>query len=302
MRIGVFFPSVEHVELDAMATRVGDLVAAGFDSAWLPQSSSFDALTALAVIGHQVAGITLGTAVVPTYPRHPVALAAQALTANAAVGGRLALGIGLSHKMAIEGRFGLSYDRPARHMREYLSILLPLIESGRSEYRGETLVGLAELSIPGSQPLPVYLAALQPAMLGLAGSLADGTITWCTGPITVEQQIVPLISKAASNAGRPAPRVVVALPCCVTDDDQDGRQKADAQLKGYGQIPVYRAVLDREGAASPGDVSIVGTEASVTAQLRHLEDVGATDFVAIPCGSDHDRSRTIAHLATVTHG
>jgi alkanesulfonate monooxygenase SsuD/methylene tetrahydromethanopterin reductase-like flavin-dependent oxidoreductase (luciferase family) len=96
--------------------------------------------------------------------------------------------------------------------------------------------------------------------------------------------------------------VVVALPCCVTDDDQDGRRKADAQLKGYGQIPVYRAVLDREGAASPGDVSIVGTEASVTGQLRHLEDVGATDFVAIPCGSDHDRTRTIAHLATVTHG
>ena len=205
MRIGVFFPSVEHVELDAMATRVGDLVAAGFDSAWLPQSSASTPSPRLAVIGHQVAGITLGTAVIPTYPRHPVALAAQALTANAAVGGRLALGIGLSHKMAIEGRFGLSYDRPARHMREYLSILLPLIESGRSEYRGETLVGLAELSIPGSQPLPVYLAALQPAMLGLAGSMADGTITWCTGPITVEQQIVPLISKAASEAGRPAP-------------------------------------------------------------------------------------------------
>lgn len=296
MRIGVFFPSVEHVPLDDMVSRVAAVAGAGFDSVWLPQSSSFDALTALAVIGREVAGIGLGTAVIPTYPRHPVALAAQALTANAAVRGRLVLGIGLSHKMTIEGRYGLSYDRPARHMREYLSVLVPLLESGRADFSGETLVGRAELSIPGALPPPVLLAALQPAMLRLAGSRADGTITWCTGPVTVEQQIVPLITAAAREAGRPPPRVVVALPCCVTDDEGDGRQKADDQLKGYGQIPVYRAVLDREGAASPGDVSIVGDEASVSAQLDRLADIGATDFVAIPCGSEADRSRTLAHL------
>lgn len=297
MRIGVFFPSVEHVALDDMVNRVAAVADAGFDSAWLPQSSSFDALTALAVIGHEVAAIGLGTAVVPTYPRHPVTLAVQALTTNAAVQGRLALGIGLSHRQAVEGRYGLSYDRPARHMREYLSVLLPLLHSGRVDFSGETLAGRTELSIPGALPPPVYLAALQPAMLRLAGSLADGTITWCTGPITLEQHIVPLIAAAAVEAGRPPPRVVVALPCCVTDDEADGRQKADDQLKGYGQMPVYRAVLDREGAASPGDVSIVGDELSVSAQLDRLADIGATDFVAIPCGSELDRSRTLGHLA-----
>jgi F420-dependent oxidoreductase-like protein len=297
MRIGVFFPSIEHGPLDEMITRVAGLATAGFSSAWLPQSSSFDALTAISVIGHEIKGIGLGTAVVPTFPRHPIALAAQALTANAAVGGRLSLGIGLSHKTAIEDRYGLSYDRPARHMSEYLSILLPLITSGRSDFRGETLVGQVELTIPDAQSFPVYLAALQPAMLRLAGSQADGTITWCTGPVTLEEQIVPLISKAASEAGRPSPRVVVALPCCVSDDVDDGRQKADLQLKGYGQIPVYRAVLDREGAASPGDVSVVGDERSVSRQLQRLENIGATDFVAIPCGSTADRARTLAHLA-----
>jgi len=251
----------------------------------------------LAVIGHEVSGIDLGTAVVPTYPRHPVALAAQALTTNAAVGGRLILGIGLSHKTAVEGRYGISYERPARHMAEYLSILLPLVATGRADFTGETLVGRAELTIPGATPFPVLLAALQPAMLRLAGARADGTITWCTGPITLEQQIVPLISKAAADAGRPSPRVVVALPCCVTDDEPSGRQKADSQLQGYGQIPVYRAVLDREGVASPGDVSIVGDERSVSAQLRRLEDIGATDFVAIACGTEADRGRTLDHLA-----
>lgn len=299
VRIGLFFPSVEHASLDEMATRVGAIAAQGFHSAWLPQSSSYDALTALAVIGQTVAGIELGTAVVPTFPRHPVVLAVQGLTANAALGGRLALGIGLSHKMAIEGRYGLSYERPAHHMREYLSILLPLVRSGRVDFVGDTLVGRDSLSIPGASPFPVYLAALQPAMLRLAGSVADGTITWCTGPITLEEQIVPIITKAASEAGRTGPRVVVALPCCVTDDEADGRRKADAQLEGYGRIPVYRAVLDREGAANPGDVSVVGDEDSVRSQLQRLEDIGATDFVAIPCGTPEDRARTIDHLASL---
>jgi 5,10-methylenetetrahydromethanopterin reductase len=303
MRIGIFFPSVEHGPLDDMVSRVAAVASAGFDSAWLPQSSSFDALTALAVIGREVAGIGLGTAVVPTYPRHPITLAVQALTTNAAVAGRLALGIGLSHQMAIEGRYGLSYDRPARHMREYLSVLLPVIATGRADFTGETLAGHIEVAIPGAAPFPVYLAALQPAMLRLAGSQADGTITWCTGPITLEEQIVPLISAAAAEAGRPSPQVVVALPCCVTDDEDAGRQKADGQLQGYGQIPVYRAVLDREGAASPGDVSVVGNEKSVTAQLQRLEEIGATEFVAVPCGSADDRARTIDHLAsTAAHG
>jgi F420-dependent oxidoreductase-like protein len=297
MQIGVFFPSVEHLELDDMVTKVAEAADAGFHSGWLPQSSSFDALTALAVIGREVPAIRLGTAVVPTYPRHPMVLAAQALTANAAVDGRLTLGIGLSHKAAIEGRYGLSYDRPARHMREYLSVLLPVLESGRVDFVGRTVVGRGGLSIPGAVRPRVYLAALQPSMLRLAGSIADGTITWCTGPITLEQHIVPKIMAAAAEAGRSRPGVVVALPCCVTDDEADGRQKADVQLTGYGQIPAYRAVLDREGVASPGDVAVVGDERSVSAQLDQLADIGATEFVAIPCGSEVDRFRTVAHLA-----
>jgi F420-dependent oxidoreductase-like protein len=282
-----------------MVDRFAALEAAGFTSGWLPQSAGHDAVTLLSVVGHAVPRIEVGTAVVPTYPRHPLMLAAQALTANQATGGRLRLGIGLSHKMSIEPRYGLSYEKPARHMREYLSILLPAMREGAADFEGEVLTGRGPVSIKGSVAPPVLLAALQPHMLKLAGSLADGTITWCTGKRTVEEQIVPIITAAATEAGRPAPKVIVALPVIVTDDEADGRAKADKQLDGYGRIPVYRAVLDREGAEGPGDVSIVGDEASVTRQLQHLESVGMTEFIGIPSGDETDRARTKAHLATL---
>ncbi|HEY6624653.1 MAG TPA: LLM class F420-dependent oxidoreductase [Acidimicrobiales bacterium] len=298
MQIGIFFPSKEHGPVDEMVARTAGVADQGLHSVWLPQSSSFDALTVLAAVGREVPRVELGTSVVPTFPRHPAMLAAQALTTNAATGGRLALGIGLSHRFTIEDSYGLSYDRPARHMREYLSVLLPAIRTGAADFTGETLAAHVTVAVPGAVPCPVYLAALQPAMLRLAGGLADGTITWCTGPVTLERQIVPIITETARDAGRPAPRIVVALPCCVTDDEADGRKKADKQLDGYGRIPVYRAVLDAEGVSTPGDISVVGDERSVTDQLSRLAEIGASDFVAIPCGDRDDRARTMTHLAS----
>jgi F420-dependent oxidoreductase-like protein len=299
MRIGVFFPTKEYLPLDEMTARFRAVAELGFSSIWLPQSAGFDALTLIAISGAHVPRVEFGTSVIPTYPRHPVALAAQALTVNAAVGGRLVLGLGLSHRMSIEGSYGLSYDRPARHMREYLAALLPLLNEGTVDVSGDTITARATLNTPGATPPPVLLAALQPRMLQLAGAVASGTITWCTGPVTLAEQVVPLLASAAEGAGRPAPRVVVALPAIVTDDEADGRAKADEQLAGYGNIPVYRAVLDREGAAGPADVSIVGDEQAVTSQLGHLAEIGATDFVAIPTGDDDDRRRTLEHLASL---
>jgi F420-dependent oxidoreductase-like protein len=226
-------------------------------------------------------------------------LAAQALTANAATGGRLQLGLGLSHRSVVERSWGLSYDHAARHMQEYLAVLLPLLREGAVEFEGDVVTGRGSIRVPESSPCPVYLAALQPRMLRLAGAVADGTITWCTGPITLEAQIVPIVTEAAKVADRPAPRVVVALPCCVTNDEAAGRAHAAEQLRGYGDIPVYRAVLDREGVAGPGDISIVGDEDAVTGQLQRLASIGATDFMAIPCGTPDDRARTRVHLATL---
>jgi F420-dependent oxidoreductase-like protein len=299
MRIGVFFPTKEHGPLDETVSRMTEVAGLGFSALWLPQSSGFDALTVLALVGRESSGVELGTSVVPTYPRHPVALAAQALTVNAAVGSRLVLGIGLSHRVTIEGTYGLSYDRPARHMREYLEALVPLLRDGVVDADGETISAHARLTVPGAAAPTVLLAALQPRMLSLAGGVADGTITWCTGPVTLERQVVPLVRAAAAEAGRADPRVVVALPTIVTDDDTHGRAAAGEQLAGYGDLPVYRAVLDAEGADGPADVSVVGDETAVTAHLDRLRAVGATDFVAIPTGTAADRRRTLEHLATL---
>ena len=296
MRLGVFFPTKEHGPLDDMVRRLRGVADLGVDSLWLPQSTGVDALTVLAVAARDVRGVELGTSVVPIFPRHPIALAAQALATNAAADGRLVLGIGLSHRASIEATYGLAYDRPARHMREYLDALMPLLHDGAVEVQGDRVTARMQLTAPGAVAPAVVLAALQPRMLALAGAVADGTVTWCTGPVTLAEQVVPLVTAAAEDAGRPAPRVVVALPVIVTDDEVYGRARADEQLEGYGRIPVYRAVLDREGVDGPGDVAVVGDEASVTDQLARLAGIGATDFVAIPCGTDADRRRTLEHL------
>ena len=182
-------------------------------------------------------------------------------------------------------------------MREYLAALVPLLEEGEVDVQGDTITARMQLNTPGAAAPTVLLAALQPRMLALAGGVADGTITWCTGPITLEEQIVPLITAAAAEAGRPRRASWWRLPAIVTDDEADGREQADEQLAGYGNIPVYRAVLDREGVDGPADVSVVGDEQSVTEQLRRLADIGATDFVAIPTGTDDDRRRTLDQLA-----
>ncbi|MEU7003964.1 TIGR03564 family F420-dependent LLM class oxidoreductase [Nonomuraea sp. NPDC046570] len=290
MRVGLF---LEADSLDTLRERVAGAAGDGFGSVWTSNIFGLDALTALAVVGSQIPGIELGTAVVPTYPRHPAALAQQALTADAALGGRLALGIGLSHQVVVEQMYGYSFDRPARHMKEYLDILLPLVRDGRVKYRGETLTANLALSTPRTGTLPVLIAALAPRMLRLAGAVADGTVLWMTGPKTVRDHVAPAVTAAAEEAGRDAPRIVCALPVCVTDDPAAARTRANEVFAVYGTLPSYRAMLDREGAAGPGDVALVGTEDDVREQIEALAAHGVTDFVAAEYGS---RERTRALL------
>lgn len=300
MQIGI------HVALSGrQPNAIDELVAAarlaadsGLDF-WVPQLSDVDALTALAVIGNTVPGVRVGTAVVPTYPRHPLVMAMQALTVQAATGNRLTLGIGLSHQVVIEGAFGLSFAKPVRHMREYLEILMPALHEGKVTFEGEELTArtFSPLRLAGAEPPPVVVAALGSQMLKLAGRLADGTALWMVGHKTVADHIVPTITKAAEAAGRPAPRVVVGLPVCVTDDPVTARDKAASAFGFYNNLPSYRAMLDKEGAEGPADVAIVGDEDLVASQLSALFDVGATDLSLPVFGSTEERDRTLALLA-----
>ena len=288
--------------LDAVTANLRTMADAGFASAWVAQVFGYDALTLLAVVGREVPDIELATGVVPTYPRHPLMLASQALTTQEACGGRLVLGIGLSHQVVIEGMLGYSYDRPARHMREYLSVLLPLLRGEQVSFEGETLktVTMAPLDVKGVTPPPVLLAALAPTMLKLAGSLTDGTVTWMTGPATVADHIVPAITKAAEAAGRGRPRVAVGLPVCITNAPDEARERASRVFVVYGHLPSYRAMLDREGAGGPQDVALVGEEAEVVAQIGRIADGGATDFMGALFGTAEERERTSGVLASLS--
>ena len=284
MRIGVFVGAsvADLMTLDGLLARIKQAEDDGFDSFWIPHISArgYDALTALALAGMQTSRIELGVGVVPTYPRHPAALAQQALTTATASRGRFVLGIGPSHRPGIEDSFGLSYDRPALHTREYLSVMRPLLEKGEVQFEGEFYRVNTELAALERPACPVLISALAPQMLRLAGELADGTITWMAGPRTIEQHITPRIRRAAENSGRGQPRVCVGLPTAVTDDESAGRLKAAESYERYGQLVNYRRMLDIEGVESPAEVAVVGNEASLQRQLETFAEGGATDFVA----------------------
>jgi 5,10-methylenetetrahydromethanopterin reductase len=300
MRIGVSLREPAGPDpMTGLREQVRQAAGEGFASAWMNNIFGLDALTALAVAGNQVEGIDLGTAVVPTYPRHPAVLAQQALTAAAACRGRLILGIGLSHRIVIEDMYGYDFGRPVRHMREYLAVLRPLLDRRPALFTGETVRANIGLTTPGEGRVPVLLAALGSQMLRLAGQQADGTVLWMTGPATVRDHVVPAITEAAAAAGRPAPRVVCLLPVCVTSDPDGARERAARVFAIYGDLPSYRAMLDREGAVGPADVAVVGDEAAVGAQIGALADAGVTDFVAAEYGRGEDAARTRVFLRSL---
>ncbi|MFZ0249220.1 MAG: TIGR03564 family F420-dependent LLM class oxidoreductase [Acidimicrobiales bacterium] len=274
---------------------------AGLDNAFASQIFGPDALTLLAVAGSQVPGIDLGTGVVPVYPRHPMMLAQQALTVQLATGNRLLLGIGLSHQVVVEGMWGMSFERPAAYMKEYLAALMPLLHGETVRMEGERLTtnAFAPLDITGVEPPPVLVAALGATMLTLAGRVADGTVTWMTGTATVGGHIAPTITAAAEAAGRPAPRIVVSLPISVTNDVDAAKARMNEAFSIYPNLPSYKAMLDKEGAEAAADIGFIGDEQAVAASISRLADAGATDFVAAIVGDAEERARGLALLGEI---
>jgi 5,10-methylenetetrahydromethanopterin reductase len=299
-RVGWFTSTEDSMDIGIFSSprTVDGLVAAarsaaddGFGSYWTSQIFSVDALTGIAVAATEVEGIRFGTGVVPIQPRHPMMLAAQALTVSQVSGGRLDLGIGLSHQMVVEGMWGLPFDKPVRQMREYLEALGPLLAGEDPQYTGETVTARGGLDVPADKPA-VLVAALGPQMLKVTGRLADGTVTWMTGPKTLTDLTVPTIRGAAEEAGRPEPRVVVALPVCVTDDEAGARERAAAEFAVYGMLPSYRAMLDREGMEGPADLAFVGSADAVAARIAEVDTAGATTLVAAEFGHDDEKAAT----------
>ena len=298
MRIGIMSGHGRQDEgIEALIAKARDLEARGFDTLWIANIFAIDAITAAALIGRETSRIELGTAVVPTYPRHPMVMAQQSLTAQAACTGRFTLGIGLSHQIVIETILGLSYARRAKHMREYLSVLGPLLRGEKADFQGEEFRTNLEMTVPNTQPVDCLVAALGERMLRIAGEQAEGTLLWMTGAKTIESHVVPKIGEAARAAGRPEPRIVAGLPIVLTHDETSARRAVGEILAHYGQIPSYRAMLDREGVAGPAELALVGDEARLDAELRRLEEIGVTDLDAALIPTDEGaEERTLDYL------
>jgi F420-dependent oxidoreductase-like protein len=301
MRIGVSAGGT----IDRMIEQTKQAEADGFTSIWFAGTIGLDPLTVIALCGRESERIELGTSIVQSYPRHPVAMAQQAATIRAVVGpGRFTLGLGVSHEPNITQSLGLSYDAPAAHMREYLAIVGALLSKGQANHDGERYRVRYQLPAGAdAEPVPLLVAALAPHMLRAAGALADGTITWMANRRAIETHVAPRIRRAAERAGRAAPRVVVGLPVAVCDDPTEGRAAAQQTFARYGMLPNYRRILDIGGAEGAGDAAIVGDEETVAAEFRALIDAGATDIWAatFPLGDDREaraasRRRTQALL------
>lgn len=285
MRYGIFGSAVNDGTVDDVVAQAASAEQDGFSAYWTPHIFGHDALTALAVVATKVPRIELGTAVVPTFPRHPHAIAQQAHTVAAVSGGRFTLGIGLSHRIVIENMLGLSYDKPVRHLREYLKVLMPLSRNEIANFDGEMYKVHAAVNANGSPGFSVVVAALGEQMLRVTAALADGTLTWCTGPVTLAEHTIPTITRAAEEFGRPAPRVIAALPVCVTTDTEAAAARAAEIFAAYGTLPSYRAMLDREGVAGPADIAIIGSTSEVQDRVAALADIGVTEFAAVEFGA-----------------
>lgn len=292
MNIGIFTQTDDIDDLVAQATQIA---ADGFETMWMPQIFGTDAITMYSAMAREVPGLKFGTAVIPTYPRHPMMLAAQAASLSSISDGRFILGIGLSHQIVIEGMFGMSYEKPVRHMREYLDILNPLLAGQPVSAAGETLTFHGGMTFT-APPTPVVIAALGPAMLKLAGRMADGTSLWMTGPNTIRDHIAPTINDAAEAAGRPAPQVIASVPVCVTDDPANAREVAAKEFEIYGNLPSYQAMMEREGVDGPAGIAVIGTADEVTERIGGILDAGATLVNGAAFGTPDEQAATRAAL------
>jgi F420-dependent oxidoreductase-like protein len=258
--------------------------AAGVRQIWLAQQFDHDAIGLAGLIGAAVPGLGVGTSVVPLNPRHPLIVASQAQTAQAAAHGNFSLGIGLGAHKPEQDAFGTQWPNSIGRLREHLQVLRSIFDDGVVEFGGDEFTAKPAwpVSVRGGTPIPVYVAAMGPKALQVTGELADGTLPFLAGPRTIEEFIVPTITKAAADAGRSAPKIIAMVPALVTDDAEAGRALAAETLAFYGTIPSYQKVIEREGLDAIADLAAVGDADAVRKHLRRYLDAGATDVALSP--------------------
>lgn len=302
MRIAVSLDTNGPVE--ATIERAARLAERGFTNFWSSQIFGPDTLTVLALVGHELRELNLGTAVVPIQTRHATMLAAQARTVQDAIGARLSLGVGLSHRMVVEDMWGLSFEHPASYMREYLDVLAPMLRGEAVNFQGERVrvVTIGPLGPKDVDTPSLLVAALGSRMLKIAGAVADGTLLWMTGRQTIASHVAPTIRKAASAANRGEPRIVCSLPIAVTNDLEGARERINNEYALYATLPSYAAMLEKEGESEPAGVSLIGSKEHVLDQLHELANAGVTEFSGAASGTKDEREAALEALIDYQRG
>jgi 5,10-methylenetetrahydromethanopterin reductase len=297
MRLGVMIGAERGDGARKVAKLISDIEwaeSAGMDTAWMPQvPNDFDALTMVTLMAGRTTTIELGTAVVPLQAQHPIALARQALSVHAVAGGRLALGVGPSHHWIVEDMLGIPYEKPAGYTRDYLEVLhAALGNPGPVDVVNDTFTVHNPLDLPAVAPVPVLVAALGPVMLKIAGEHADGTVLWMADERAIGDHIAPRITKAAADAGRPAPRIVAGIPVCLCANSEidAAKERANRILSEAETSPNYQRLLDRGDARNVGDLCAAGDEESILARFKQFADAGVTDLSVrlLPIGDTRD--------------
>ncbi|WP_432016002.1 TIGR03564 family F420-dependent LLM class oxidoreductase [Streptomyces hydrogenans] len=298
MTLGVTLSSTSRqLPLDDTVRLAREARDAGLHSAWFGQSFAWDSPTLAALVGREVPGLHVGTAALPVFGRHPLLVSGQAQTAQAATGGRYHLGLALGTRHLTETAFGLPYQRPIGLLREFLTALRPLLETGEADFHGELLTATTPYpaAVPGARPpVPVLVAAMGPQALRVSGELADGVLPFLAGPRALAEHIVPAVTAAARAAGRPAPRIVALVPGVVTGDPDGLRPRAAEALALYERIPSYQRVIALSGAEGAAGLAVLGDEEAVAAEVRRYYEAGATEvvFTATDLAGEDARRRT----------
>ncbi len=293
MRIGL---SGGGSTVESMVRQAQQAEADGFAALWYASGTGGDPLVAMAIAGRATESIELGTAVLQTYPCHPL-LQANRVAAAANAMGRpgFTLGLGPSHEPIVRDVLGMSYAHPVRNTEEYLSIVAPLLRGEDVEFTGiDWSASSSGRMVPLDSPVQVLLSAMSPRMLRVAGRLADGVVLWMASGSVIESRIVPRLHAAAVEAGRSVPRIVAGLPIAVHDDEAEARSAVAATAGGYAGMANYQRIIEAAGAVGPADVAIVGSEVSVGRQLDALLRAGATDIWAQPVAVGADRAARAA--------
>jgi F420-dependent oxidoreductase-like protein len=273
--------------------------AAGIRQVWLGQLFDVDSLALSALIGAAVPGLGVGTNAIPINPRHPLLVTSLAQTAQAAAHGKFSLGLALGGHEYERRAFGVSQTNIVQRLREHLTVLRAVLDEGSVDFHGSEISAAPEQSVrvPGGTPIPLYVAAMGPKALEVAGELSDGTLPFLAGPRTIAEFIEPTIAKAAADAGRPKPRIITSVPVLVSDDADAARAEAAERLAFYETIPSYQKVIAREEVASAADLAAVGTPEAVARKLSSYRDAGATDLVLSPIRRDDKALQDIWDIA-----